>query len=87
MVVWLSIIVIVPFDLESIDSKKQHEILVKRINNICRQHISSSGKIRDATALLLSKLLTRPDVIKSGETDLVLGWLAVEYTSNINDAQ
>jgi hypothetical protein len=69
----------VPFDIESIDSKKEQEILVKRIINIGKSHLSNSGKIREASALLLAKLLTRPDVIKSGETDIILNQLAVEY--------
>ena len=67
LVLWLSIIVLVPFDLNTIDSKKagdSYEILVKRIINICRENFNSAGKLRDYSAVLLSKLLTRPDVIK-----------------------
>jgi hypothetical protein len=67
LVLWLSIIVLVPFDLISIDSKKagdSYEMLVKRIINICKEHLNNSGKLRDYSAVLLSKLLTRPDVIK-----------------------
>lgn len=79
LILWLSIIVLVPFDIETIDSKKNHDILIKRIINICKHHIANSGKIREATAVLLSKLLTRPDVLKSGETDYFLNYLAVEY--------
>ena len=79
LILWLSIIVLVPFDIDTIDSKKEHEILVKRIINISKTHMSNSGKIREATAVLLSKLLTRPDVIRSGETDFFLNFLAVEY--------
>ena len=70
---------LVPFDIDTIDSKKDHEILVKRIINICKNHIANSGKIREATTVLLSKLLTRPDVIKLGETDYMLNYLAIEY--------
>jgi hypothetical protein len=64
-------IVIVPFDMKTIDSKKEgdsYEVLVKRIINIARINMEDAGKIRDYTAVLLSKLLTRPDVVKSGET-------------------
>lgn len=39
LILWLSIIVLVPFDLETIDSKKDLEILVKRIINIGKNHI------------------------------------------------
>ena len=77
LVLWLSIIVLVPFDIETIDSKKleagaTQEVLMKRIINICKSYISNAGKSREGTAILLAKLLTRPDVVKKGETDLML---------------
>lgn len=71
LALWLSIIVIVPFDLQTIDSKKEgdsYEILVKRMVNIGKEHIQNSGRIRDYCSIMLGKLLTRPDVIKQGET-------------------
>lgn len=86
LILWLSIIVLVPFDIDTIDSKKDIDILIKRIINICKNHISNSGKIREATAVLLSKLLTRPDVLRSGETDYFLNYLAVEYQQSKDDA-
>jgi hypothetical protein len=83
LILWLSIIVLVPFDLETIDSLKNQgasqEDLVKRMINICKNYLSNSGKIREATTVLLAKLLTRPDVVKAGETDSVLHFLADEY--------
>ena len=74
LVLWMSIIVLVPFDLTTIDSADQHnqQILVQRIIAIARQWIDSSGKIRDGATLILSKLITRPDVVKSGQTDLLM---------------
>lgn len=47
--------------------------------NISKNYLSNSGKIREATAVLLAKLLTRPDVVKAGETDSMLHFLAEEY--------
>ena len=82
LALWLSMIVMVPFDIQTIDSKKEgdsYEILVKRIINIGAEHISNSGKIREYCAILLSKLLTRPDVIKQGETDRILTDLAKAF--------
>jgi hypothetical protein len=79
LILWLSIIVLVPFDIETIDSQKKgssQEILVKRMINICKTYLSNSGKIREGTAVLLAKLLTRPDVVRAGETDLILNYLA-----------
>lgn len=72
LVLWLSIIVLVPFDLTTIDSQRTQEILVKRIINIGLQYSVDAGKIRDGAAVLLSKLTTRPDVVKSGELDSFL---------------
>ena len=88
LALWLSIIVLVPFDLKSIDSKKagdSYEILVKRIINICRENFNNAGKLRDYSAILLSKLLTRPDVIKQGVTDDFLKELAKTYVEGKED--
>ena len=86
LVLWLSIIVLVPFDLETIDSKHaSQEVLTKRIINICKSYIANSGKIREGAAVLMAKLITRPDIFRSGETDLVLAFLAEQYELFKND--
>jgi len=88
LVLWLSIIVLVPFDLKTIDSANQQsqDILVKRIINIGLDFTNNSGKIREAAAMMLAKLLTRPDVVKSGETDIALNQLAMMYQGSKDDA-
>ena len=53
--------------------------MVKKIINIGKKFTKNSGKIREGASVLLAKLLTRPDVVKSGETDLALNELAIEY--------
>ena len=86
LILWLSIIVLVPFDIETIDSRKDGKVtLLQKITGICNSYIANSGKIREATAILLAKLLTRPDVVKLGETDRMLTYLATEYTKNKDD--
>ena len=88
LALWLSIIVIVPFDIQTIDSKKEgdsYEILVKRMVNIGKEHIQNSGKIRDYCSIMLSKLLTRPDVIKQGETAAFLKEMAKLYVESKED--
>lgn len=85
LTLWLSIIVLVPFDLTSIDSQKNQEILVKRLINIGRNYICFTGKLMEGAAVMLAKLVTRPDVVKSGETDLFLNQMAIEYTTHMND--
>ena len=88
LVLWLSIIVLVPFDLETIDSSKSsQDVLVKRIIHIGRNYTSHSGKIREAAAVMLSKLATRPDVVKTGETDYLLNQLAVDYQAAKDDSR
>ena len=73
LVLWLQIIVLVPFDLTTIDSAASDKIaLVKRIINIGKEAIAGNGKLKDGAAVMLAKLLTRPDVVKSGETDMFL---------------
>ena len=73
LTLWLSIIVLVPFDIKTIDSKSStYEELVKRIIKLGIENIENPGKLRDYSAILLSKLLTRPDVLKQGETDACL---------------
>ena len=58
---------------------------MKRMINICKNYLSNSGKIREGTAVLLAKLLTRPDVVKAGETDAILNYLAQEYQTIKDD--
>lgn len=67
-------------------SKNTQEILVKRMINICKNYLTNTGKVREGTAVLLAKLLTRPDVIKAGETDLVLKSLADSYVQGRDDS-
>ena len=87
LVLWLSIIVLVPFDLTTIDSQRSQEILVKRIINIGRSHCVDPGKIRDGAAVLLSKLITRPDVVKSGELDTFLQEMTAQFVEAQDNAR
>lgn len=76
-----------PFDLSTIDSQKNQEDLVKRIVNIGRTHMDSATKTRDGAAIMLSKLITRPDVVKSGETSRFLEKLVSEFSMVKDDAK
>lgn len=67
LLLWLSIIVIVPFDLQTIDSSRaglsgSGPSLVDRLISVCKMYLRDSGPSRNAAALCLSKLLTRPDM-------------------------
>ena len=74
MLLWLSILVLVPFDISSVDTSiaqtshlKMDEPppLVLRILEFCKDYLSSAGPMRTISGLLLSKLLTRPDMSKA----------------------
>ncbi|KAH9627452.1 hypothetical protein KSS87_006143 [Heliosperma pusillum] len=73
VLLWLSILVLVPFDISSVDTsigqgnnlKDEPPPLVSRILLICKDYLSTAGPMRTISGLLLSKLLTRPDMSKA----------------------
>lgn len=72
VLLWLSILVLVPFDISTVDSgvgmsggevgKNEPTPLVLRIVSFCKDYLSNAGPMRTISGLLLSKLLTRPDM-------------------------
>ncbi|XP_074263177.1 tubulin-folding cofactor D [Silene latifolia] len=74
VLLWLSILVLVPFDISSVDTSigqgnnltgDEPPPLVLRILTFCKDYLSSAGPMRTISGLLLSKLLTRPDMSKA----------------------
>lgn len=72
ILLWLSILVLVPFDISSVDTSivntqsvdaNEPPPLVARILKISKEYLSSSGPMQTIAGLLLSKLLTRPDML------------------------
>ncbi|KAL8235656.1 hypothetical protein R6Q59_016737 [Mikania micrantha] len=71
ILLWLSILVLVPFDISSVDTSivntgsvdaNEPPPLVARILKISKEYLSSAGPMQTIAGLLLSKLLTRPDM-------------------------
>lgn len=69
LLLWLSILVMVPFDLSTIDSSTvstsgsgREAGLVAAIMRECRGYLSDAGATRDAAAVCVGRLLTRPDM-------------------------
>ncbi|CAH2063338.1 unnamed protein product [Thlaspi arvense] len=71
---WLSILVLVPFDISSVDTSIANDKsfgaddlapLVLKILGFCKDYLCNSGPMRRISGLLLSKLLTRPDMGKA----------------------
>ncbi|KAI3428971.1 uncharacterized protein J3R85_008780 [Psidium guajava] len=74
ILLWLSILVLVPFDIASVDSsiacnnelgELEPAPLVSRVLGFCKDYLSSAGPMRTISGLLLSRLLTRPDMPKA----------------------
>ena len=66
LLIWLSILVRVPFDLSSIDSSllqtddtsESYETLVTQLVVLGKTYLSDSGATRDAAAIMLGQLLS-----------------------------
>ncbi|KAM7476319.1 hypothetical protein LguiB_023562 [Lonicera macranthoides] len=71
ILLWLSLLVLVPFDISSVDTSiannsdvggDESPPLVTRIVELCKDYLCNAGPMRTMAGLLLSKLLTRPDI-------------------------
>ncbi|GFO18516.1 tubulin-specific chaperone d-like [Plakobranchus ocellatus] len=93
LLLWLSIVCLIPFDLRRLDSDFQQgegnvKVRVKdRILAICKTYLSVNDKTRDAAAYLMSRFLTRPD-IKEELLPSCLDWMmqrlrVADYTTII----
>lgn len=84
---WLSMVVIVPFDLDTIDSKQEgEETLLDKIINVSEGFLNSAGKNKEVASQVIAKLVTRPDVIKLGYLDSFIEKMKAQYVENINDS-
>ncbi|KAL5728185.1 hypothetical protein ACHQM5_001298 [Ranunculus cassubicifolius] len=71
ILLWLYILVLVPFDISSVDTSMADcgdlgglgpSPLVLKIVGLCKDYLSDAGPMRGISGLLLSRLLTRPDM-------------------------
>lgn len=68
LTLWLGMVVLTPFDLRSIDSGGSESTassgarLADRILKLGREGLGSSSRVRDASAWMLAKFFSRPDV-------------------------
>ncbi|GAV78658.1 TFCD_C domain-containing protein [Cephalotus follicularis] len=77
ILLWLCILVLVPFDISSVDTSMANNSnnnnlgelelapLELRILGFCKDYLSTAGPMRSIAGLLLSRLLTRPDMPKA----------------------
>ncbi|KAL6004896.1 hypothetical protein ACLOJK_005454 [Asimina triloba] len=74
LLLWLCILVLIPFDISSVDTsiancdyngELEPSPLVLRILGFSKDYLSNAGPMRRIAGLLLSRLLTRPDMLKA----------------------
>lgn len=70
LLLWIGMLSLVPFDLNTIDSTKDISLITKMIST-CQEHLSDTGPSRSIAATSLAKLLSRPDL----ESRELLGFL------------
>jgi len=72
LMLWLSVLVLLPFHMATLDSRAleasggfgfgQCPPLVKTVLKLCLESLHQPGAVRDMAALVLGRLLTRPDM-------------------------
>ncbi|KAH8104609.1 TBCD protein [Cristinia sonorae] len=63
MLLWLSLICMLPFDLEQFDEAENRGQTASQIESVAKAHLNNAGLERDAAALLLSRYYTRKDMV------------------------
>jgi hypothetical protein len=70
ILLWLSLIVMNPFDLSIVDSSQRQSVasssstLADKMITEARNCLNDAGKVRDGAAVFLARILTRPDMTK-----------------------
>lgn len=73
IMLWLTVIILVPFDLTTIDSKnieihnergEKVQEMVELLLETSKHYLKATTKLKEAAAIFLSKLFTRPDIQK-----------------------
>lgn len=65
LLLWMSVLVLIPFDLSTVDSadrKLTARGLTDRLIELCKVYLGDTGAPREAAAVLLGKLFSRPDM-------------------------
>lgn len=81
LLLWLSMLCLVPFDLSTIDSSSSSgnggSSIVASIVSLCKEYLSDPGATQIASAVCLSRLLSRPDM-ESHHLTQFLSWANTE---------
>ncbi|KAK4474745.1 hypothetical protein MN116_001870 [Schistosoma mekongi] len=89
LMLWLSILVMVPFNLEHLDNLGRKSI-VERITNLAELYLSQGERTQEAAAFLLARTVTRPDTVCT-QLPLTILWaikkLKCSNLDNMRDQQ
>lgn len=59
LLLWLSIVVLVPFDLSTLEAEDTGVGLLDTVVSVCKEFLADSGRTKDVAAMLLANLLSR----------------------------
>lgn len=81
---WLSLIILVPFDLKKIDSQDQAVSITERILNLSKDNMKLVGRVYEAASSLWMRALSRHDVANNYlERELDWAWSLLRISENI----
>ena len=83
--VWLSIMLLLPFSMDSFGRTTTGQGITQTITKLCLDCLWTTGKLREGAALLLARLLTRPDTAHS--LTGVIEHLRSEYVGYVQQSQ
>ncbi|XP_033744746.1 tubulin-specific chaperone D-like [Pecten maximus] len=89
LILWLSMVCMIPFDMVRLDSNavtgsgERRRPVMDRILDVGRTYLTENDKCRDAAAYLTSRFLTRPDVKKERLPDFLDWALNILVNSDI----
>lgn len=76
LLLWLSIVCMIPFDmvkLDNVNATEKKKPVIERVIEVGKLYLNAKDKSSDAAAYMLSKFMTRPDV-KSSHLPPFLDW-------------
>ena len=83
LLIWLSVLVLLPFHLERFDAVKGDHSLMEQIYQIITDNLCKPAKYSDAAAYLAAKFLTRPETSKL-YLKCFIDWSVLQIDSNSN---
>ena len=83
LLIWLSVLVLLPFHLERFDAIKGDHSLMEQIYKIILSNLCEPGKYSDACAYLAAKFLTRPE-INQIYLERFIDWSIIQIDNNFN---